>query len=104
MNYLIEEERRRNVGTTSTQTAAFTIINKRGKKKKSTWLTCTYYKIRGHMEKDYFKKYPYKRPKGINNSLNNVKANTALTEEIKETATVFSTYSVRDHTRRNIYD
>src|SRR5579871_3456526 len=104
MNYLIEEERRRNVGTTFTQTAAFAVTNKRGKKKRSTWPTCTYYKIRGHMEKDCFKKYPYKRPKGINNSLNNVKANTALTEEIEEKAAVFSTYSVGDHTRRNIYD
>src|SRR5579871_4949533 len=104
INYLIEEERRRNVGTTSTQTAAFAVTNKRGKKKRSTWLTCTYCKIRGYMEKDCFKKYPHKRPKGINNSLNNVKANTALTEEIEEKAAVFSIYSVGDHTRRNIYD
>jgi hypothetical protein len=104
MNHLIEEERRRNVGTTSTQTAAFAVTNKRGKKKRSTWPTCTYCKIRGHMEKDCFKKYPHKRPKGINNSLNNVKANTASTEEIKETAAVFSAYSVGNHTRRNIYD
>src|SRR5579871_3366029 len=56
------------------------------------------------MEKDCFKKYPHKKSKGINNSLNNVKANTASTEEIEEKAAVFSTYSVRDHTRRNIYD
>src|SRR5579871_5210672 len=104
MNYLIEEERRRNVGTTFTQTAAFAVTNKRGKKKRSTWLTCTYCKIRGHMKKDCFKKYPHKKPKGINNSLNNVKANTALTEEIEEKAAVFSIYSVGDHTRRNIYN
>ena len=104
MNHLIEEERRRNIGTTSTQTAAFAVTNKRGKKKRSTWSTCTYCKIRGHMEKDCFKKYPHKRPKGINNSLNNIKANTASTEEIEEKAAVFSTYSVGDHTRRNIYD
>src|SRR5579871_4087165 len=104
MNYLIEEERRRNVETTSTQTAAFAITNKRGKKKRSTWPTCTYYKIRGYIEKDCFKKYPHKRPKEINNSLNNIKANTALTEEIEEKAAVFSIYSVGDHTRRNIYN
>src|SRR5579871_5209199 len=36
INYLIEEERRRNIGITSTQTAAFAITNKRGKKKRST--------------------------------------------------------------------
>src|SRR5579871_3334061 len=104
MNYLIEEERRRNIRTTSTQIAAFAVTNKRDKKKRSTWLTCTYYKIRRYIEKDCFKKYPHKRPKGINNSLNNIKANTASTEEIKETAAVFSIYSVGDHTRRNIYD
>src|SRR5579871_6356686 len=102
MNYLIEEERRRNVGTTSTQIAAFTVTNKRGKKKRSTWLTYTYYKIRGYIEKDYFKKYPHKRPKGINNSLNNVKANTASTEEIEEKAAIFSIYSVENHTKKNI--
>src|SRR5579871_1424680 len=56
------------------------------------------------MEKDCFKKYPHKRLKGINNSLNNIKANTASTEDIEEKAAVFSIYSVRDHTRRNIYD
>src|SRR5579871_5833878 len=100
MNYLIEEERRRNVETTSTQIAAFAVTNKRGKKKRSTWPTCTYYKIRGYIEKDCFKKYSYKRSKGINNSLNNVKTNTALTEEIKEIAAIFSTYSVGNHTRR----
>src|SRR5579871_2844350 len=104
MNYLIEEERRRNVGITFTQTAAFAVTNKRGKKKRSTWPTCTYCKIKGHIEKDCFKKYPHKRPKGINNSLNNIKINTASTEEIKETVTILSTYSVEDHTRRNIYD
>src|SRR5579871_7056843 len=104
MNYLIEEERKRNVGTTSTQTAAFAVTNKRGKKKRSTWSTCTYCKIRGYMEKDCFKKYPHKRSKEINNSLNNVKVNTTSTEEIEEKAAVFSIYSVRNHTRRNIYD
>src|SRR5579871_911047 len=104
MNYLIEEERRRNVGTTFTQTAAFAVTNKRGKKKRSTWPTCTYYKIRGHMKKDCFKKYPYKRPKGINNSLNNIKVNITTTKEIEKKVAVFSIYSVGNHTRRNIYD
>src|SRR5579871_5848874 len=104
MNYLIEKERRRNIETISTQIAAFAVTNKRDKKKRSTWLTCTYCKIRGHMEKDCFKKYPYKRPKRINNSLNNVKANIASTKEIEEKAAIFSIYSVGDHTRRNIYN
>src|SRR5579871_411123 len=56
------------------------------------------------MEKDYFKKYLHKKPKEINNSLNNIKVNTASTEKIEEKAAVFSIYSVRDHIRRNIYD
>src|SRR5579871_2046725 len=104
MNYLIEEERRRNIGTISTQITVFAITNRRDKKKRSTWLTCTYYKIKGYIEKDCFKKYPHKRPKEINNSLNKVKTNTASTEQIEETAAVFSTYSVGNYTRRNIYD
>src|SRR5579871_4869502 len=56
------------------------------------------------MKKDCFKKYPHKKPKGINNSLNNVKTNTASTEEIEEKVAIFSIYSVGNHTRRNIYD
>src|SRR5579871_2672691 len=46
MNYLIEEEKGRNIGTTSSQIAAFAVTNKRGKKKRSSWPTYTYYKIR----------------------------------------------------------
>src|SRR5579871_3345848 len=56
------------------------------------------------MEKDCFKKYPHKRPKEINNSLNKVKANTASTEEIEEKVAIFSIYSVGNHIRKNIYD